>query len=168
MERRKEIICKYNEMCDSLGIIHLEHYGKNHSGSGHLYITRIPGISEETRNSIIAETENRGIACNVHYKPLPMMTAYKNIGYDIADFPNAHNFFKNEITLPLHTKLSDDDVKIVRTKRFGMKPMFPEDACIQMELLGHNFFVFRNAETDEVNVVYKRKGNTYGIIEPEC
>lgn len=113
LERRKEIISRYDEMCDSLGIIHLEHYGKNHSGSGHLYITRIPGISEETRNSIIAETENRGIACNVHYKPLPMMTAYKNIGYDIADFPNAHNFFKNEITLPLHTKLSDDDVKIV-------------------------------------------------------
>ena len=63
--------------------------------------------------------------------------------------------------------LEDEDVKIIRTKRFGMKPMYPEDACVQMELLGHNFFVFRNAETDEVNVVYKRKGNTYGLIEPE-
>lgn len=62
----------------------------------------------------------------------------------------------------------DEEVKIIRTKRFGMKPMYPEDACVQMELLGHNFFVFRNAETDEVNVVYKRKGNTYGLIEPEC
>lgn len=62
----------------------------------------------------------------------------------------------------------DDDVNIIRTKRFGMKPMYPEDACVQMELLGHNFFVFRNAETEEVNVVYKRKGNTYGLIEPEC
>lgn len=61
-----------------------------------------------------------------------------------------------------------DDVKIIRSKQFGMKPMYPEDACIQMELLGHNFFVFRNAETEEVNVVYKRKGNTYGLIEPEC
>ena len=62
----------------------------------------------------------------------------------------------------------DEEIKIVRTKRFGMKPMYPEDACIQMELTGHDFFVFRNAETDEVNVVYKRKGNTYGLIEPEC
>lgn len=62
----------------------------------------------------------------------------------------------------------DDEVQIIRTKRFGMKPMYPEDACVQMELLGHNFFVFRNAETEEVNVVYKRKGNTYGLIEPEC
>ena len=63
--------------------------------------------------------------------------------------------------------MEDEDVKIIRTKRFGIKPMYPEDACVQMELLGHNFFVFRNAETDEVNVVYKRKGNTYGLIEPE-
>ena len=62
----------------------------------------------------------------------------------------------------------EDEVQIIRTKRFGMKPMYPEDACVQMELLGHNFFVFRNAETEEVNVVYKRKGNTYGLIEPEC
>jgi putative sigma-54 modulation protein len=62
----------------------------------------------------------------------------------------------------------EDEVRIIRTKRFGMKPMYPEDACVQMELLGHNFFVFRNAETEEVNVVYKRKGNTYGLIEPEC
>lgn len=64
--------------------------------------------------------------------------------------------------------LEDEEVKIVRTKKFGIKPMYPEDACVQMELLGHNFYVFRNAETDEVNVVYKRKGNTYGLIEPEC
>ncbi len=64
--------------------------------------------------------------------------------------------------------VEDEEVRIIRTKRFGMKPMYPEDACVQMELLGHNFFVFRNAETDEVNVVYKRKGNTYGLIEPEC
>ena len=62
----------------------------------------------------------------------------------------------------------DEEIKIVRTKRFGMKPMYPEDACVQMELTGHDFFVFRNAETDEVNVVYKRKGNTFGLIEPEC
>lgn len=113
LKRRKDIIRKYDEMSDSLGIIHLEHYGENHSGSGHLYITRIPGITEKTRNEIITEMAERGIACNVHYKPLPMMTAYKNLGCDIADFPNAHNLFKNEITLPLHTRLSDDDVKTV-------------------------------------------------------
>ena len=64
--------------------------------------------------------------------------------------------------------LEDEEVKIIRTKKFGIKPMYPEDACVQIELLGHNFYVFRNAETDEVNVVYKRKGNTYGLIEPEC
>lgn len=113
LERRKEIIGKYNEMCDSLGVAYLNHYGENHSSSGHLYITRIPAITEETRNNIITEMAERGIACNVHYKPLPMMTAYKNLGWDIADFPNAYNCFKNEITLPLHTKLSDDDVKTV-------------------------------------------------------
>ena len=113
MQRRKEIIGKYNEMCDSLEIAYLNHYGENHSSSGHLYITRIPGITEETRNAIITEMAERGIACNVHYKPLPMMTAYKNLGWDIADFPNAYNYFKNEITLPLHTKLSDDDIKTV-------------------------------------------------------
>lgn len=113
LERRKEIIGKYNDMCDSLGVAYLNHYGENHSSSGHLYITRIPAITEETRNNIITEMAERGIACNVHYKPLPMMTAYKNLGWDIADFPNAYNCFKNEITLPLHTKLSDDDVKTV-------------------------------------------------------
>ncbi len=113
LERRKEIIGKYNTMCDSLGITYLNHYGENHASSGHLYITRIPGITEETRNNIITEMAERGIACNVHYKPLPMMTTYKNLGWDIADFPNAYNYFKNEITLPLHTKLSDDDVKTV-------------------------------------------------------
>ena len=116
VERRKEIIAQYNEMCDSLGISYIDHYGENHSSSGHLYITRIPDITEETRNSIITKMAERGIACNVHYKPLPMMTAYKKLGYDIADFPNAFNFFRNEITLPLHTKLSDDDVKIVCEK----------------------------------------------------
>ena len=113
IERRKEIIAEYNKMCDSVGIEYLGHYGENHSSSGHLYITRIPGITQEERNAIITEMAERGIICNVHYKPLPMMTAYKKLGYDIADFPNAYNFFKNEITLPLHTKLSDDDVKIV-------------------------------------------------------
>ena len=77
---------------------------------------------------------------------------------------NAASFRKEFIEKEVST---DDEIQIIRTKRFGMKPMYPEDACVQMELLGHNFFVFRNAETEEVNVVYKRKGNTYGLIEPE-
>lgn len=118
MARRKEIIARYDEICDKLGVMHLEHYGKNHSGSGHLYITRIPGISEETRNGIITEMAERGIACNVHYKPLPMMTAYRKLGFDIADFPNAYEYFKNEITLPLHTKLTDTEVEYV-TENFA-------------------------------------------------
>ena len=88
---------------------------------------------------------------------------YKN---KIADKQQeAGNFQKEYLE---HDYLEDEDIQIIRTKKFGMKPMYPEDACVQMELLGHTFFVFRNAETDEVNVVYKRKGNTFGLIEPEC
>lgn len=113
IERRKEIIMQYNSMCDSLGISYLNHYTPHSSSSGHLYITRIPGITEEIRNCIITDMAERGIACNVHYKPLPMMTAYKKLGFDIADFPNAYSFYAKEITLPLHTKLSDEDVKTV-------------------------------------------------------
>ena len=100
-------------MCDSLGIVHLDHYSENHSGSGHLYITRISGITEETRNNIITEMAERGIACNVHYKPLPMHTAYKNLGYDIQNYPNAYGHFAHEITLPLHTNLTDEQVEYV-------------------------------------------------------
>ncbi|MGN0484448.1 MAG: ribosome hibernation-promoting factor, HPF/YfiA family [Lachnospiraceae bacterium] len=83
----------------------------------------------------------------------------------VAKQQNAANFKKEFIEKDVD---DDDEIKIIRTKRFGMKPMYPEDACVQMELLGHDFFVFRNAETEEVNVVYKRKANTYGLIEPEC
>jgi len=113
IDRRKEIIMQYNSMCDSLGISYLNHYTPHSSSSGHLYITRIPGITEDIRNCIITDMAERGIACNVHYKPLPMMTAYKKLGFDIADFPNAYSFYAKEITLPLHTKLSDEDVKTV-------------------------------------------------------
>ncbi len=109
LERRKEIIRRYNEGCDSVGVYHLDHT----ESSGHLYITRVPGIDGEKRNEIIERMAQRGISCNVHYKPLPMMTGYKKLGYDIKDFPNAYNFFSNEITLPLHTKLDDDDVSYV-------------------------------------------------------
>lgn len=111
--RRREIIEKYDAMCDELGIMHLQHYGEKHASSGHLYLTRIPGISDKQRREIITKLAERGVSTNVHYKPLPMMTAYKNMGWDIKDFPNAYAYYENLITLPLHTKLSDEDVEYV-------------------------------------------------------
>lgn len=113
LERRKQIIAKYDEMCDGLGVMHLNHYGEHHNGSGHLYLTRVPGISDEQRREIIIKMAEQGVATNVHYKPLPMMTAYKAYGWDIKDFPNAYAYYENLITLPLHTLLSDDDVEYV-------------------------------------------------------
>jgi dTDP-4-amino-4,6-dideoxygalactose transaminase len=113
LARRREIIGRYDEAFKPLGIEVLNHYSADHQSSGHLYITRIPRIGEEERNAIIVKMAEAGIACNVHYKPLPMMTAYKNLGFDIKDFPNAYNHYKNEITLPLHTLLSDEDVEYV-------------------------------------------------------
>ncbi len=111
--KRKEIIKKYDAMCEALGIKYLKHLSEESSSSCHLYITRIPNISTQQRNEIITEMAKREISCNVHYKPLPMMTAYKNLGYDIADYPNAYALYENEITLPLHTMLSDEDVDYV-------------------------------------------------------
>jgi len=113
LKRRRELIAAYDEMCDRLGIFHLNHYGTDYSSSGHLYLTRIPGISEKERNEIIAKLAASGIAANVHYKPLPMMTAYHAYGWDIRDFPNAYDYYHNLITLPLHTKLSDEDAAYV-------------------------------------------------------
>ena len=113
LSRRKEIISAYDEACDSLGVYHLIHYGDDFSSSGHLYITRIPDADTEIRNKIIIKMAEMGVACNVHYKPLPMMTAYRDLGWNIDDFPNSYNYFANEITLPLHTKLSDEDVEYV-------------------------------------------------------
>lgn len=113
LERRKEIIKKYDEVCDEVGVFHLKHYGEDYTSSGHLYLTRIPGIDEEQRNEIIEKMAENGVATNVHYKPLPMMTAYKAYGWDIKDFPNAYDYYHNLITLPLHTKLSDEDVEYV-------------------------------------------------------
>jgi dTDP-4-amino-4,6-dideoxygalactose transaminase len=112
-KRRREIIEMYDEMCGRLGIFHLKHYEGDRISSGHLYLTRIPWADSRMRGDMITELARRGIACNVHYKPLPMMTAYKNLGYDIQDFPNAYDYFVNEITLPLHTKLTDEDVGYV-------------------------------------------------------
>ena len=113
LDRRREIIKKYDMSFKQLGINVLEHYTDKYSSSGHLYITRIPGITLEQRNEIIIKMAESGIACNVHYKPLPMMTAYKNIGFSIENYPNAYNQFANEITLPLHTKLTDEEVEYV-------------------------------------------------------
>ena len=113
LARRKEIIGCYDQAFKPLGIEVLNHYTDDHKSSGHLYITRIPGIGEEDRNAIIVKMAEAGIACNVHYKPLPMMTAYKNLGFDIKDFPNAYNHYKSEVTLPLHTLLSDEDVEYI-------------------------------------------------------
>lgn len=113
LARRKEIIGKYDAMCDDLGVQHLMHYGKDYQSSGHLYLTRIPGINDQQRREIIIKLAEQGISTNVHYKPLPMMTAYKEMGWDIKDFPNAYAYYENLITLPLHTKLSDEDVEYI-------------------------------------------------------
>lgn len=113
LARRKEIIEKYDAVFKPMGIEVLPHYTDSHASSGHLYITRVPGITLEQRQEIIVKMAEVGIACNVHYKPLPMMTAYKNLGFDIVDYPNAYDQFVNEITLPLHTKLTDDEIEYI-------------------------------------------------------
>jgi len=111
--RRRQIINRYNEGLKELPIEVLNHYDENHSSSGHLYLVRLIGKDVEYRNEVITKMAERGIACNVHYKPLPMMTAYKNLGFDIKDYPNAYNQYRNEITLPLHTCLTDEEVDYV-------------------------------------------------------
>ena len=113
LKRRKEIIEKFDNALNPLGIQTLPHYDEKNQSSGHLYLTRIPGINSEKRNETIIKMAERGISCNVHYKPIPMHTAYKNLGFDIKDFPNAYKMFENEISLPLHTCLTDDDVDYV-------------------------------------------------------
>lgn len=113
LARRRELIKRYDRAMDALGIWHLRHSGPDFQSSGHLYMVRIPGATLERRNDIIRKMGERGVACNVHYKPLPMMTAYRALGFDIQDFPNAFHFFENEITFPLHTCLSDTDVDYV-------------------------------------------------------
>lgn len=113
LERRREIIKRYDRACDELGVKHLVHSGENFQSSNHLYLSRVPGISDEQRREIIVKLAERGVNCNVHYKPLPMMTAYKEMGWDIKDFPNAFAYYENLITLPLHTKLTDEDVEYV-------------------------------------------------------
>ena len=113
LKRREEMISMYDHAMDEMGITHLNHYTDAYHSSGHLYLIRIPGISVETRNAVITKMAEKGVSTNVHYKPLPMMSAYRNLGFDIVDYPNAFDYYHNEITLPLHTKLSDEDIDYV-------------------------------------------------------
>ena len=116
LKRRKEIIGKYDAAFKDLNMQVLSHYTDTHQSSGHLYILRLLGKDEATRNEFITKMADHGIATNVHYKPLPMHTAYKNLGFDIKDYPNAYAMYKNEVTLPLHTKLTDEDVAYIIEK----------------------------------------------------
>ena len=113
LKRRNAIIKRYDEALKPLGVQTLEHYTDEKTSSGHLYLTRVSGIDEAQRNEIIVKMAEKGISCNVHYKPLPMFTAYKKLGFDVKDYPNAYAFYQNEITLPLHTLLTDDEVEYV-------------------------------------------------------
>ena len=113
LARRKEIIGRYNEALKDENVTVLNHYGENHTSSGHLYLVRLNGKTREECNEIITKMAERGVATNVHYKPLPMLSAYKNQGFSIEDYPNAYDLFANEITLPLHTKLTDEEVEYV-------------------------------------------------------
>ena len=113
LHRRRQIIGYYDEALKKLPVQVLDHYNDKHTSSGHLYITRLLDKNTEQRNEVIMRMAERGIACNVHYKPLPMMTAYKALGFDIKDYPNAYEMFHNEVTLPLHTCLTDEQVEYV-------------------------------------------------------
>ena len=113
LERRYEIVRKYNDGLNGCNVILPEHRGADWCSSHHLYMVRLCGKGAEERNEFIVRMAERGIACNVHYKPLPMMTAYKALGFDIKDFPNAYHLYENEVTLPLHTRLSDEDIEYV-------------------------------------------------------
>ena len=113
LTRRQKIIRKYDNAFIPVGIEVLKHYTNEYTSSGHLYITRISDITQDMRNEIIIKMAEAGVACNVHYKPLPMLTAYKQLGFDIKDYPNAYRRFENEITLPLHTRLTDEEIDYV-------------------------------------------------------
>ena len=113
LKRRQEIVEKYDAALNDLNVAVLNHKGADHCSSHHLYLVRLLGKTREDANRVIEQLAERGIACNVHYKPLPMMTAYKALGFDIKDYPNTYHLFENEVTLPLHTRLSDEDVEYV-------------------------------------------------------
>lgn len=120
LKRRKEIIEKYDTVIDEMGLLHLDHYTADGSSSGHLYFVRFPGKDIEYRNELIIKMAEKGIATNVHYKPLPLLTAYKNLGFDIKDYPNAYDMYKNEMTLPLHTLLTDEEIEYILNTLKGL------------------------------------------------
>ena len=113
LARRRQLIETYNEALKDCNVALLDHYNEEHISSGHLYLVRLLGKDSAFRNEVITEMARREIACNVHYKPLPMMTAYQALGFDIKDYPNAYHQFENEVTLPLHTRLTDEQVEYV-------------------------------------------------------
>ena len=113
LERREDIIDQYNKGFEGTRITALSHSSEDYKSCGHLYITHVEGATFEQRGEIITKMAERGISCNVHYKPLPLLTAYKNLGFDIENYPNAYNYYVKEITLPLHTRLSDEDVDVI-------------------------------------------------------
>lgn len=113
LQRRRQIIERYNVALKPYNVQVLDHYGNDHCSCGHLYLVRLLGATLEQRNDVITQMAERGIVTNVHYKPLPMMTAYRNMGYDIKDYPNAYNQYHNEVTLPLNTRLTDEDVEYI-------------------------------------------------------
>ena len=113
LERREDIISQYNKGFEGTRITALSHSSEDYKSCGHLYITHVEGATFEQRGEIIVKMAERGISCNVHYKPLPLLTAYKNLGFDIENYPNAYNYYVKEITLPLHTRLSDEDVDVI-------------------------------------------------------
>jgi dTDP-4-amino-4,6-dideoxygalactose transaminase len=113
LKRRHEIVKRYEKHLKGTRVNLPGHTGESHTSSGHLYLTRLEGVSLEERNEIIIKMEERGISTNVHYKPLPLLTAYKNLGYDIGDYPNAYHLFENEISLPIYSTLSDEEVDYI-------------------------------------------------------
>lgn len=113
LARRKQIITRYNQVMDTLPVSYLRHYGEDFASSGHLYLVRLNGRDEQFRNDFIVKMAEREIATNVHYKPLPMHTAYKKLGFDIKDYPNSFAMYRNEVTLPLHTLLTDEQVEFL-------------------------------------------------------
>lgn len=113
LARRKEIISRYDNAFKPLGVEVLNHYTDDYQSSGHLYIVRVPWLDDQKRREVIIKMAELGVSCNVHYKPLPMHTAYKKLGFDIEDYPNAYARYANEITLPLHTCLTDEEVEYI-------------------------------------------------------
>ena len=116
LDRRREIVRQYDKVCDEIGLFHLIHHTDEVDSSNHLYLVRIPGYDEDKRNKVIEYMAGEGVSTNVHYKPLPMMSAYSDLGWDIKDFPSSFDYYKNLFTLPLHTLLTDDDVEYIIAK----------------------------------------------------